>query len=563
MNAAAPRLIQRPVIVALALGFGLACDPQRQPPAPPLTGAEATPDPLDDGTGAVELRDDRGSSYGPSPEAIPELGAGAAPPIGRPQTALPIEGPVAELPVQVEARGPWVARRASRALDGDSAREGESGALSDLSAAPPPSLSAPTGRIGAGGDGFGGGELTGGIGGLGTRGRGSGGGGYGAAPAKPSAGLDDHPRRERAEAQQPQLRAGQTDDNADFDDYLSYIEAYQGAPGPAGPLDRLEVQGKRRVRVIDAEGAPLPGAQVDVLRPDSGRATWTATTMGDGLAAYYPALVVPGLAAGPGGSPESAGLVVVASYGGQQARGAWAPGETELVLQLPVERPATTAVPIDVCFIIDTTGSMADEIARIQETLLSVTQRLRQRGEVDLRYGAVLYRDVGDAYLTMQHPFTQDIQAFDQAIQGIEAGGGGDGPESLNQGLAVGIGQMDWRPGAAKVAFLIADAPPHMDYQEAVTYGRAAAGAVYRGVRVHTVAASGLDAAGSAVFRQIAQLTHGRFIFIEYGGVAATAQRHGVTGEVSGNNLDQIIYERIHAEQTGWRGGAQRLAYGR
>ena len=36
---------------------------------------------------------------------------------------------------------------------------------------------------------------------------------------------------------------------------------------------------------------------------------------------------------------------------------------------------------------------------------------------------------------------------------------------------------MDWREGAARVAFVIADAPPHMDYQEDVSYGRAAAAA--------------------------------------------------------------------------------------
>ena len=42
--------------------------------------------------------------------------------------------------------------------------------------------------------------------------------------------------------------------------------------------------------------------------------------------------------------------------------------------------------------------------------------------------------------------------------------GGGDGPESLNQGLAEAVGRADWREGAAKVMFLIADAQPHMDY---------------------------------------------------------------------------------------------------
>ena len=560
MTAAAPPSIHRPALVALVLIAALACDAQRQPPD--ALPAPADPMPIDDGTGAVPVEADAGSSYGPSPESIPELGGGPEDRLGRPQTALPIEGPVASLPVEKSEQGPWIARRTA-------GRSGPRDGLAARGAATPDGF-------GLSGEGMGGGGLGVGAADLGsfsTKGRGSGSaGGYGAPPpaaapfGPPKSARGDSDRAEesaRATQAAPQLRAGQTDDNADFDDYLRYIADWQGAAGPAGSLDRLDVHGQRRVRVLDAQGAPLPGAQVDVLQVNAGRATWTATTMGDGSAAYYPALQVPGVGTAPGGAPEAVGLTVIASYEGQQVRGAWAPGATELVLQLPVRRAARGPVPIDVCFIIDTTGSMADEIARVQETLLSVTQRLRQQGAVDLRYGAVLYRDVGDEYLTLQHPFTQDIQAFDRAVQEIQAGGGGDGPESLNQGLAVGIGQMDWRPGAAKVAFLIADAPPHMDYQEAVTYGRAAAGAVYRGVRVHTVAASGLDQAGSAVFRQIAQLTHGRFIFIEYGDVAASARGHGVTGEVSANNLDQIIYERIHAEQVGWRGGAERLAVGR
>jgi Mg-chelatase subunit ChlD len=294
---------------------------------------------------------------------------------------------------------------------------------------------------------------------------------------------------------------------------------------------------------------------VDVVREDTGETVWTAFTTGDGVAPYYPELVVPGWGRPAPGSPERAPLQVVVSAAGQAARARWAPGEEALRLRLPVEPRAEAAVPVDVCFIIDTTGSMGDEIARVQQTLLSLTQRLRGSQAVDLRYGAVLYRDVGDQYLTMAHPMTGDLLAFDQAIQEIQAGGGGDGPESLNQGLAVAVSDMDWRPGAAKVAFLIADAPPHMDYQEPVTYGRAAAGAAHKGVRVHTVAASGLDDAGSAVFLQIAQITRGRFIFIEYGSTAASAADHGVTGTVASNNLDQILYDRIRAEVEGWRGG--------
>ena len=555
MNAQPARLFNRRALLSLLLASSAACDPQRQPPDSPTELPMPAPPTPDDGTGAVADPDDRGSSYGPSPEtgvggiseAIPELNgrAPAVAPEGTTRPMLPIEGPVASTPVSEDKAGAWIARRAG---------SGVSALASERVVG--------TGGLGMRGGGVGGGGLAdsaaapiaeGSSGGYGR--------GAGRVAARPKMAADRDERATYAPpAQQAPLRAGTTDDNADFDDYLSYIQAWQGAESSAGALDRLEVSGQRQIRVVDARGRGLPGAQVSVVHANSGEAVWTAHTTGEGLAPYYPKLTVPGLGQAPGGEPEAAELVAVASFNGERAAAAWTPGQTTVELRVPVLPQEPPAVPIDVCFIIDTTGSMSDEIARVQQTLLAVTQRLRAHGAVDLRYGAVLYRDVGDEYLTLQHPFTSDIRACDNVIQGIRAGGGGDGPESLNQGLAVGIGQMDWRPGAAKVAFLIADAPPHMDYQGDVTYGRAAAGAVYRGVRVHTVAASGLDPAGSAVFRQIAQLTHGRFIFIEYGSTAAAARSHGVTGEVSSNNLDQIIYDRIQAEVTGWRGGDARLA---
>lgn len=347
--------------------------------------------------------------------------------------------------------------------------------------------------------------------------------------------------------QQPagSLRAGATDDNAAFEEYLTYLEA-QYQHGDSVGYQHLYVQGRRTVQALAANGAPLPGARVSVIDPVSDRLLWTARTYGDGRAPFYPGLFDQKTA------PPEGGWVVQVEHDGVFQTARWdGTGELDVTLD---QKTASGAVAVDVCFIIDTTGSMSDEIARIKETLLAVTDKLRRDAnqEVALRYGAVLYRDIGDTYLTKQHAFTANINAFDKALQGIEAGGGGDGPESLNQGMAAAMGGMEWREGAAKVAFLIADAPPHMDYQDDVPYGRSALAAIHNGVRVHTVAASGLDDRGSLVFRQIAQLTRGAFIFIEYGSTAAAAADHGVTGPVSSNNLDAILYKHIHEEIIGW-----------
>src|SRR5207244_1775467 len=151
---------------------------------------------------------------------------------------------------------------------------------------------------------------------------------------------------------------------------------------------------------------------------------------------------------------------------------------------------------------------MSDEIARIKETLLVMTEKVKKlEHPIDLRYGAVLYRDRGDDYITKKIAFTEDVQAFSGALRSIEAGGGGDGPESLNQGLAEAVKLDGWRARSAKVIFLIADAPPHLDYAQDTPYWTTMKLAHAHGIRVHAVAASGLDPFGSLVFRQIAQYT--------------------------------------------------------
>jgi hypothetical protein len=342
-----------------------------------------------------------------------------------------------------------------------------------------------------------------------------------------------------AQTQGP-LKAGTTDDNEAFGEYLEFLATWKGKPGIAGQHVEMDVRDRAHIQVKSAVGTPLPGAKVTV---SSGRKTvWSGTTYGDGRAPFFPHLDSVN-----GGRGD---LTVSVEHDGARTQTAW---DGASPLSLIVDDAADDRVQLDVVFVIDTTGSMSDEIDRIKSTLLTVTDQVKNSDRpVDLRYGAVLYRDIGDEYLTRHTPLTTDLEGFDAKLQQIEANGGGDGPESYNQGLAVAVDQMDWRSDAAKLVFLVADAQPHMDYEGDVDYAQVSQAALARGIRIHTVAASGLQDFGSLVFRQTAQLTQGRFIFIEYGSAAASAADHGVTGPVHSNNLDAILLRQIRREIEGW-----------
>ena len=174
---------------------------------------------------------------------------------------------------------------------------------------------------------------------------------------------------------------------------------------------------------------------------------------------------------------------------------------------------------LDVVFLLDATGSMGDEIAVIKTKIREMISDIAL-GEPppDVRFGIVAYRDRGDEYVTRAYPLTRNIDQIVDDLHAIEATGGGDYPESLNEGLHVALDQMSWdrSPEAARLVFLIADAPPHLDYAQDFDYREEAEIAARDHIVVHAIGASGLDEAGEEAFRHIATRTRGEFQWLAY-----------------------------------------------
>ncbi len=68
----------------------------------------------------------------------------------------------------------------------------------------------------------------------------------------------------------------------------------------------------------------------------------------------------------------------------------------ELSVEASADRPADV---LDLALVIDTTGSMCDELAWLQSELRDVVGRVRVRFEGAVRVSVTVYRDVGDAYV--------------------------------------------------------------------------------------------------------------------------------------------------------------------
>ena len=92
----------------------------------------------------------------------------------------------------------------------------------------------------------------------------------------------------------PALKAGTTDDNENYDEWLTPCLGEWGSRNDiSGWADTLDVEGRRYLRLLDASG-PVPNAEVNVLDPTTGRVVWAGRAYGDGRVPLYPKLEVPG-----------------------------------------------------------------------------------------------------------------------------------------------------------------------------------------------------------------------------------------------------------------------------
>lgn len=197
----------------------------------------------------------------------------------------------------------------------------------------------------------------------------------------------------------------------------------------------------------------------------------------------------------------------------------------------PVEaaEPAQARPRIDVVFVLDTTGSMSGLIEGAKAKIWSIANGIASATPRPvLRIGLVAYRDVGDEYVTKLTPLSDDLDAVYADLMKLTAAGGGDTPESVNQGLHEAVTKINWdgesaRDGYLKLVYLVGDCPPHMDYEQDVKYEASCRLAAERGITINTIQC-GTYADTTPIWQSIARLAEGEYFQIDQsGGMTAIA----------------------------------------
>lgn len=164
---------------------------------------------------------------------------------------------------------------------------------------------------------------------------------------------------------------------------------------------------------------------------------------------------------------------------------------------------------LDLVFVIDTTGSMGDDIAAVQAQAAEITNTLLAPGlGSSIRIGLVDYKDLGDIYQArVDVPFTSSPADVVAGLNSLTADGGGDYPESVYSGVMTALA-MPWQAKAEKKAIIVMGDAPAQDPEPGTGYTLSSV--------LAALAAGGVSSGGAPAGRDSGAVTS------DAGGVAAS-----------------------------------------
>ena len=366
-----------------------------------------------------------------------------------------------------------------------------------------------------------------------------------ARPAAPaSGGAAAAPAAPAQSNQYEAVTAGVTDDNEGWSDYLAYRERHRGE----FYVQDRDVSERYIVHVLDENSLPVHDATVEIYA--GSQLLFTGRTDAGGQMLFHPRALDDNYEL-----RHALEFRVVAKKGyvAQSHTFARTDGDAWLLtLTSPAHADYTQ---LDLVFLIDATGSMGDEIDKLKASMADVADGIAALpSKPDVRYGLVAYRDRGDEYVVRPYDFTTNLKDFQRNLANLRADGGGDTPESLNEALHTTLNNLSWRgDNTVRLIVLVADAPPHLDYNEPFNYASDMIDMVHRGIKIFPVGASNLAGDGEYIFRQMAQFTGGKFVFLTYKNGSdpssgpGTETNHDVDN-YSVDTLDKLVIRLVRDE---------------
>lgn len=221
---------------------------------------------------------------------------------------------------------------------------------------------------------------------------------------------------------------------------------------------------------------------------------------------------------------------------------------------------------LDLCLVVDATGSMRDHIDAARKNLQTLARKLTAHSlHPNMSYALVLYRDHPDpgkngGPVTELHPFSLYLADLQLALDGTRTkGGGGDGAEAVVDGLYDACYRLQWREHSHKVILLAGDAPPHGSGAHKDRYPRGcpcqhdpervAREARMRGITIFSLGI-GDNSFMAKSFSQIARTGGGTFVFINSADTLIDQIQDILLGEFSKVDIDGTVLSAYRPDAT-------------
>ncbi len=340
-----------------------------------------------------------------------------------------------------------------------------------------------------------------------------------------------------------QLTASEWSDLENYDFYLSLFESTQELPsGLFGEFyNKGYVDALSMINVHFHNGEEnIMGAKVELFNSND-EVIYTAITDIFGNAYLFPSA----------GEFESVSKVEI-RYEDQFISHEYSYSAESNLIDFNVVTANTHEDIIEIMFVIDTTGSMGDEITYLKaevDSVISEVSSLNPNSTIKL--ALLFYRDQGDNYVTRYFDFTEDISAQKQALSNQTAQGGGNFPEAVATALDEAVNKSWSNANSTKLIFHVLDAPPHDNQESMSKFSNALEIASEKGIRIIPIASSGIDKYTEYLLRNEAMLTGGTYVFITNHSGIGGDHIEATVGETDVELLNTLLVRLITEYHTG------------
>lgn len=202
---------------------------------------------------------------------------------------------------------------------------------------------------------------------------------------------------------------------------------------------------------------------------------------------------------------------------------------------------------LDLMFVVDTTGSMSDELSYLQVELSDIVKRVSEDKQLPVRLSVNFYRDTSDEYVVNPFDFTPDTDEAIRFLSQQYATGGGDYEEAVEAALEQAINGSTWQEGNTKLLFLILDAPPHYNENNVVQLNNLLKEAAKHGIRIIPVASSGVDTETEFLCRTFSVATGGTYTFLTDHSGIGNSHLEPTIGDYKVEKLNEMIVRIIES----------------